>query len=143
MQKYLYYGLNTRRHAVAEGGQSPYAGKRILIVGMARSGVAAAFLLSVSLMGQARMVDLNEETAAVTGQVAVLQTEQTALRVRSQETLLFSYGPETPGELSGDHRSDGPEAPRTESAAVLSIRRGQKMNHFWRTFIDTLGASFH
>lgn len=44
MQK-AYYGMTNRRHCAAEGKDNPWAGKRVLIVGMARSGVAAAQLL--------------------------------------------------------------------------------------------------
>ena len=40
----LYYGTNRRRFA-AEGQASPFAGKKMLIVGMARSGIALAQLM--------------------------------------------------------------------------------------------------
>ncbi len=46
MNSDLYYGRKARRqHYAAEGGESPFAGKKTLIVGMARSGVALAKLL--------------------------------------------------------------------------------------------------
>ena len=45
MQTHLYYGIQKRRHYAAESATNPWAGKRVLIVGMARSGVAAAQLL--------------------------------------------------------------------------------------------------
>ena len=46
MRKPLYYGIHARRHFAAEGAEaSPWAGKKVLIVGMARSGVALAQLL--------------------------------------------------------------------------------------------------
>jgi len=41
----LYYGMRARRHPFAEGAENPWAGKKTLIVGMARSGVALAKLL--------------------------------------------------------------------------------------------------
>ena len=45
MPNRLYYGAVKRRHFAAERPGSPWAGKRVLIVGMARSGIAAAQLL--------------------------------------------------------------------------------------------------
>ena len=45
MQNKLYYGMTKRRHYAAERGENPWTGKRVLIVGMARSGIAAAQLL--------------------------------------------------------------------------------------------------
>ena len=45
MQTRLYYGIQKRRHFAAESAMNPWAGKKVLIVGMARSGVAAAQLL--------------------------------------------------------------------------------------------------
>ena len=45
MREPRYYGLPKRRHFAAEEKANPWTGKRVLIVGMARSGVAAAQLL--------------------------------------------------------------------------------------------------
>ena len=45
MQNNLYFGTMKRRHYAGEKAENPWAGKRVLIVGMARSGVAAAQLL--------------------------------------------------------------------------------------------------
>ena len=45
MQKDVYLGAMKRRHYAGEGTDNPWAGKRVLIVGMARSGIAAAQLL--------------------------------------------------------------------------------------------------
>ncbi|MBQ9263302.1 MAG: UDP-N-acetylmuramoyl-L-alanine--D-glutamate ligase [Clostridia bacterium] len=46
MRESIYYGTHTRRHFASEGAEpSPWAGKKVLIVGMARSGVALAQLL--------------------------------------------------------------------------------------------------
>ena len=45
MQSNLYFGTQNKRHCAAEGAANPWAGKNVLIVGMARSGVAAAQLL--------------------------------------------------------------------------------------------------
>jgi len=45
MKAELYYGKNRARHFAAEGNHSPFAGKKVLIVGMARSGIALAQLL--------------------------------------------------------------------------------------------------
>ena len=45
MNNRLYYDVQTRRHFAAESAKNPWAGKKVLIVGMARSGVAAAQLL--------------------------------------------------------------------------------------------------
>ncbi|MDO5325965.1 MAG: UDP-N-acetylmuramoyl-L-alanine--D-glutamate ligase [Clostridia bacterium] len=45
MQNKLYYGTTKRRHYAAERGENLWAGKKVLIVGMARSGIAAAQLL--------------------------------------------------------------------------------------------------
>ena len=45
MQKELYYGTPKKRSANANEKENQWAGKKVLIVGMARSGVAAAQLL--------------------------------------------------------------------------------------------------
>ncbi len=45
MYEPVYYGAGPRRHPFAEGAENPWAGKKTLIVGMARSGVALAKLL--------------------------------------------------------------------------------------------------
>ena len=45
MPNRLYYGMTNRRHFAAERTDNPWTGKRVLIVGMARSGIAAAQLL--------------------------------------------------------------------------------------------------
>ncbi|MBR4359374.1 MAG: UDP-N-acetylmuramoyl-L-alanine--D-glutamate ligase [Clostridia bacterium] len=45
MQNNLYFGTQNKRHCAAEGAANPWAGKKVLIVGMARSGIAAAQLL--------------------------------------------------------------------------------------------------
>ncbi len=44
MREPVYFGMK-QRHFAAESAQSPWQGKRVLIVGMARSGIAAAQLL--------------------------------------------------------------------------------------------------
>ena len=41
----IYYGMPKRRHYAADGAEKTWVGKRVLIVGMARSGIAAAQLL--------------------------------------------------------------------------------------------------
>lgn len=45
MQKNLYYGITKSRHTGGEAKENPWQGKKALIVGMARSGIAAAQLL--------------------------------------------------------------------------------------------------
>ena len=46
MREFRYYGAGARRHSAGEGAaENPWAGKRVLIAGMARSGIAAAQLL--------------------------------------------------------------------------------------------------
>ena len=45
MQNDLYFGTQNKRHCAAEGAANPWTGKKVLIVGMARSGIAAAQLL--------------------------------------------------------------------------------------------------
>ena len=45
MRTDLYFGNHPSRHHAAERGESPFAGKKLLIVGMARSGIALAKLL--------------------------------------------------------------------------------------------------
>lgn len=46
MRKFKDYGAGARRHFAGEGAaDNPWTGKRVLIVGMARSGIAAAQLL--------------------------------------------------------------------------------------------------
>ena len=44
MREPVYYGRKAR-HFAAEGAENPWAGKKVLIVGMARSGIALAQLL--------------------------------------------------------------------------------------------------
>ena len=45
MQKELYYGTPKKRCASVHENENQWAGKKVLIVGMARSGIAAAQLL--------------------------------------------------------------------------------------------------
>ena len=45
MRKPVYFGMSGRKYMAAERDHSPFAGKRVLIVGLARSGIAAAQLL--------------------------------------------------------------------------------------------------
>ncbi|MBR1586233.1 MAG: UDP-N-acetylmuramoyl-L-alanine--D-glutamate ligase [Clostridia bacterium] len=60
MREPFYYGAKARRHFAAEGAENPWAGKRVLIVGMARSGVALAQLLH----REGAMVTVNDMKSA-------------------------------------------------------------------------------
>ena len=67
MQNNLYFGTMKRRHYAGEKAENPWAGKRVLIVGMARSGVAAAQLLFMDRVPDHAAVDEAVKQARASG----------------------------------------------------------------------------
>lgn len=109
------------------------------------TGLAAVIVLVLALLGQAKLVALNEESAALEREIAVLREEEDrALAVTDR--IVLSAEDEGPAALgawqSGELSGNRPETDGQDVATVLNIRRGQRMNHLWRTFVDGLGASF-
>ena len=88
--KEQYNGGRRGRHFAAEGHESPFAGKKILIVGMARSGVALARLLH----GEGALVTVSDQKPweKFGGQLEELRERFTPLGLTlevPEETLLF------------------------------------------------------
>lgn len=102
-------------------------------------GAAAAVALLIgSLLGQAGLVDVNEEAAGLEQEITVLQQEQTALRVQyAQAGLAFRPGREDTSALLTRELSQS-----RDKATVLNVRRGHELQHLWNSVVDTLGESF-
>lgn len=105
--------------------------------------LAAMLLLVISLLGQARLVDMNEEANALSARADALRQEQNVLVVQYElsraESFYTAAGYEqTPAVVTFS------EEPLGEGrATVLSVRRGREIHHFWRSLVDRLGVSFH
>ena len=110
----------------------------ILAAVLALSGVTAAALLVGALMGQAELVDMNEEAVVVSAQIAALREEQTVLLQRYAQT---APAPVTT-EVSAVPAEAETLSAGQDKATVLNIRRGRELGHLWESFVDTLGESF-
>ena len=125
------------------GGELRRRRTATLVIG----ALAAVLLLVMSLLGQAKLVDVNDRAVAAAESVTELRREQNELLVEYERARLRA-GSESlsagagrvqllraaQGEISG---------PETEDrVTVLNVRRGRELHHFWRSFVDTLGASF-
>ncbi len=116
--------------------QSPRRGTAFVL-----GGLATACLLIGSLMGQAKLVDINQEAVAVTREISALRQEQNDLRVRTAASgLAYSVG-EDRREMTGQ-LVFSVEPAGEDVATVLSVRRGHELQHFWNSFVDVLGESF-
>ena len=106
------------------------------------SGVTAAALLVGALMGQAELVNMNEEAGVVSAEIAALREEQNALLLRYEEigpsAVWEDVGPAAPGTPA----EAGALTAGQDRATVLKIRHGHELGRLWESFVDTLGASF-
>jgi len=124
----------SRKKARKEMGSRSRAG-----LAMAVCAVLALALLIGSLLGQAKLVDMNEEAVQVSRQISVLEEEQRSLRVQYEE-MRRAPGAES---LSAEVLlSSSAPAQGQDKATVLNVRRGNEMPQLWRAFIDKLGESF-
>lgn len=106
---------------------------------------AAVALLIASLLGQARLVGMNEEAVALSDRISALRQEQETLLLRREETRpAAAWQRAVPdGESADDSGVPQPENPGEDRATVLNIRHGRELGHLWESLVDTLGASFH
>ena len=108
------------------------AGSRIWVVVVSILALAAALLLIGSLMGRARMVEMNQQAVETTREIGTLRQEQTELRIRSAQTALLRSATEPAA----------PAPAAEDTAVVLSVRRGHELQHIWNSLVDMLGESF-
>ena len=118
----------------AEKALRPRKTRRAL--GLSLGAAAAAILLICSLLGQAKLVDLNEKTTAAETQIAELQAERSEQQARGAVLRVENRSGQAAAAESADAGETG------DRATVLSIRRGREMNYLWNSFLDSVGASF-
>lgn len=95
----------------------------------------AVALLVGSMLNRTKLVELNEEAVALSGEIADLRTEQEKILLRQEdlrlsmdlEQLTEGIPPEV--ETAGEDR-----------ATVLNIRHGRELGHLWESLVDTLGV---
>ena len=104
---------------------------------LALGGVTAAALLVGALMGQAELIDMNEEAVVVSAEISALREEQNTLLLRYAELSPAHVGEDAPAASEVGTSSVG-----QDKATVLNIRHGRELGHMWESFVDTLGASF-
>ncbi len=132
-----------RRDFAEENRRDP-AVRRRRIRTLSLGALAAMLLLVASLLGQARLVDCNEQTVAAAETAAELREEQNLLLAELQQTRVYEANAsfET-AALRRGAQTVRPDGNAEDVATVLSVRRGREMRHYWLSFIDGLGVSFH
>ena len=115
----------------------------------ALAGAALSFaLLTGSLMGQARMTQMNDQILTAQEEVIVLRQERdrSQSRIASGVSMTTTEGYVTK-TLGMQRRSQEQEVEtviqREDKATVLGIRRGQGFTYFCRTIIDKVGEYLH
>ena len=115
-------------------------------VGLVAAAMAAVALMVGSLMGQAKLVDLNEQAVTASTEIAALRTEQNTLLLHLEESnpaAELNSIPETfETRLFDEILTAGVENTGEDKATVLNIRHGRELGYLWESFVDTLGESF-
>ena len=120
----------------------------LLVVTVVLAVSLAVLLLVASLMGQARLTELNDQTVLAAQEIGELRKEQTELRISYEETFdLAEIEAYATGAL-------GMQRPRSDQidyvtntvpdqVTVLKGEKGLKLSECWNAVIDTLGVCFH
>ena len=121
--------------------------RRRRIFTLAIGALCAMLLLVMSLVGQARLVDLDARTTAATETVSALRREQSELLVEYEQARIRAGSAEPTAVNDRIQRLRSVQISNHDQEAedritVLSVRRGRELHHFWHSLIDTLGVSF-
>ena len=115
-------------------------------VGLAAAAMAAVALMVGSLMGQAKLVDLNEQAVTASTEIAALRTEQNNLLLRLEESNpaadLNSIPESLESRVLDEMLTAGVGNTGEDKATVLNIRHGRELGYLWESFVDRLGESF-
>ena len=131
-----------------EAGEKPKQPRRTRrAVRLILGGMAAMALLIGSLMGEARLTALNDQTVTVTAELRQLRREQDTIRAEAAELDLSAadlYATQTLGMQAprGDQFLTV-ESAAQDKATVLGVRRGRGFTYLWNSFLDDLGAYLH
>ena len=114
---------------------------------LAIGALCAMFLVVMSLLGQARLVDMNEQTSLAIAEVAELRREHNELVIAYEQTRLRAGGGdvatgESRVQLLRQAQSEIAPNEAEDVVTVLNVRRGREFHHFWQSLVDTLGVSF-
>jgi|GEM_PF-3593249 hypothetical protein len=136
-----------RREFSENSGLSGKELRRRRIFTLAIGALCAMLLLVMSLVGQARLVDLDARTTAATETVSALRREQSELLVEYEQARIRAGSAEPTAVNDRIQRLRSVQISNHDQEAedritVLSVRRGRELHHFWHSLIDTLGVSF-
>jgi len=93
--------------------------------------LCAAALLVLTLLGQIRLTKLNDRAVEAETVLTQMQESNRMLQIRAEEYSGF--------ELSAiHHASDAP----TDTATVLHVRRGSRIDEGWKLVVDTVTECF-
>ena len=136
-----------RRELASGSALSDKEKRRRRALTLSLGALAAMLLLVMSLLGQARLVGLNERAAVQTETVAELRQEHSRLLAEYEQTRAGRLSESAPAgaaraEMLRAAQNDLPETAAEDRITVLNVRRGRELKHLWNSIVDTLGVSF-